>query len=208
MQGVIIMKGQLNDEAVQVTGSKRWPTLARNFGISFMAAIFTGIIFGLLLRLVMGIIAYFFPHMASGFSFSGTFIILVVGIAGTLANSIVYTLVFQSSSKSWVRKGFYYGVVSLIIYGIPLFLSNPNNELFGPQAPLGIGLFSGLFFAGAFLLAFFIELVTNWIDRSKRRVKLAYVSFAILVIPAAVILVNIFLEIFYEMLPKIIDNFS
>lgn len=202
------MKGQLSNELTKETGLKRLPKMARNFGISFMAAIVTGILLGLLLRLVMGIIAFFFPHMASGFTFTGTFIIIIVGTIGTLANSIIYTVAFQTSRKSWIQKGFYYGLVSLIIFGIPLFLSNPNNELFGPQAPLGISLFSALFFLTAFMLAFFIERLTNWLDQSTGSPKLPYVSFAILSIPATVALVNIFLEIFYEMLPKIIDNFS
>lgn len=202
------MRGQFNGEGVNGLGLKRWQRILRNFGISFLAAVPVGIIFGLLLRLVMGIIAFFFPHMASGFHLSGTLLLVILGIAATLANSIIYTLVFQTSRKNWVRKGFYYGLVSLILYGIPLFLSNPNNELFGSQAPLGIGLFSALFFIGALLLAFSVEHFTHWMDGSKGRQKLAYVSFTILFIPASAMLVNIFLEIFNEILPKINDNLS
>lgn len=203
-----MMEGQLNREIIKETASNRWAKLARNFGISFIAAVFAGIIFGLLLRLVMGIIAFFFPLLASGFTFSGTFLLVILGIAGTLANSILYSIVFYRSRMSWVRKGFLYGLINLIIYGTPLFLSNPNNELFGPQAPLGISLFSALFFIGPLLLGFFIERISNWIDQSNRRLKLTYISFAILSIPATVMLVNIFIEIFYEMMPKIIDNLS
>lgn len=202
------MNGQIGSEAVKETGAKRWKRLARNLGISFMAAFFIGILYGLLLRLVMGIIAYFYPHMASGFSISGTMILVVLGIAVTLANSIVYSFTFQSSYMSWGRKGLYFGLLSLIIYGIPLFLSNPNNELFGPQAPLGITLFSLLFFIGSFCLAFSVERITRWTNQSNRRLKLAYICFAIFIIPATVMLVNMVLEIVYEMIPQIIENFS
>lgn len=186
----------------------KWKKLAKNLGISFIAAVFAGIIFGLLLRLVMGIIAIFFPHMASGFSFSGTFLLVILGIAVTLANSILYSIIFQKSSMSWIRKGFWYGLICLIVYGTPLFLSNPNNELFGPQASLGISLFSALFFIGPLLLALFSERVSNWTNQSNRRLKLTYIIFALLSIPAIVMLVNLFMEIFYEMLPQIIDNLS
>jgi hypothetical protein len=202
------MNGQIGSEAVNETARGRWKRLIRNSGISLMSAIFVGIIFGLLLRLVMGIIAFFFPHMASGFSISGTMLLVVLGIAITLANSIVYTLIFQSSRRSWSRKGLYFGLLCYFIYGIPLFLSNPNNELFGPQAPLGVTLFSLLFFIGSYGLAFTVEWITQWLDRSNTRQKLAYICFAIFILPATVMLVNMILEIFYEMIPQIIVNFS
>lgn len=202
------MNGQIGSEAVKETGQARWKGLAKNMGIAFLAAFFIGILYGLLLRLVMGIIALFYPHMASGFSISGTMLLVVLGIAVTLANSIVYTLTFQSARMSWGRKGIYFGLLSLLIYGIPLFLSNPNNELFGPQAPLGITLFSLLFFIGSFGLAFSVERITRWLNHSNRRLRLAYICFAIFVIPATIMLVNMILEIFYEMIPQIIINFS
>lgn len=202
------MNGQLSNEVVKETGKNRWVRLVRNFGISFIAAVFAGGIFGLLLRLVMGIIAIFFPQLASGFTLGGTLLLVILGIAVTLANSIVYTLIFQKSRKSWVSKGFYFGLLSLLIYGTPLFLSNPNNELFGPQAPLGISLFSVLFFIGALILVYFIDKITQWADQSNGRLKLTYVCFAILVVPAIVMLINIIAEIFYEMLPSILTNLS
>jgi hypothetical protein len=202
------MKEKQSNVVVKETGTNRWASLAHKLGISFMAAVFAGIIFGLLLRLVMGIIAVFFPHLASGFTVGGTFLLVILGLAVTLANSIVYTVIFQKSRKSWVQKGLYFGLFSFLIYGIPLFLSNPNNELFGPQAPLGVSLFSALFFIEALILVFFIDTISSWVDHSNRRVRLAYVSFAILIIPSITMLVNLIAEIFYEMLPKIITNLS
>ncbi|MEH6907983.1 hypothetical protein V7103_19825 [Neobacillus drentensis] len=199
------MNGQLNSEAVKEENSNRWARAARIYGIGYIAALFPGIIFGLLLRLVMGIIAYFFPHMASGFHLSGTLLIVFLGIAVTLANSICYTFIFHRSRKNWLVKGLLFGLLLLIVYGTPLFLSNPNNELFGPQAPLGIALFSASFFIGSSLLALVIEYMSKWFDQSKGRLKLAYLSFAILSIPAILMLVNMFIEIFTEMLPKIIN---
>lgn len=200
------MNGQLNNEVVKQPSSDRWARTVKVFGIGFIAALFTGIIFGLLLRLVMGIIAYFYPHLASGFHWSGTLLIVLLGITVTLANSIVYTFIFHRSRKSWLVKGLLFGLLLLIVYGTPLFLSNPNNELFGPQAPLGIALFSASFFIGSVLLALLIEYITKWFDQSNSRLKLAYLSFAILSIPAILMLVFMFVEIFTEMLPKILNN--
>jgi hypothetical protein len=202
------MNEQLSNEVIKGTGTNRWARIIQNLGIGFMAAVFAGIIFGLLLRLVMGIIAVFFPLLATGFTVGGTLMLVILGIAVTLANSIVYTVIFQKSRKSWVQKSLYFGLFSLLIYGIPLFLSNPNNELFGPQAPLGVSLFSVLFIIGALILVYFINIISRWVDHSHRRLRLSYVSFAFLVIPAIVMLVNIIAEIFYEMLPKIITNLS
>ncbi|WP_144555051.1 hypothetical protein [Bacillus sp. X1(2014)] len=200
------MNGQVNSEVVKKTSSNRWARTARMYGIGYIAALFTGVIFGLLLRLVMGMIAYFFPHLASGFHLSGTLLIVILGVAVTLANSIIYTFLFHRSRKSWVVKGLLFGLFLLIIYGTPLFLSNPGNELFGPQAPLGIALFSVSFFIGSIILALLIEYHTKWFDQSKGRQKLAYVSFVILSIPAIIMLVAMYVEIFTEMLPKILNN--
>jgi hypothetical protein len=82
-------------------------------------------------------------------------------------------------------------------------LSNPNNELFGPQVPLGISLFSALFFISAYMLAFSVGVMTKWIDQSKSRLKWAYIDFVIFFIPATFMLGNILAEIFYEMMPKV-----
>jgi hypothetical protein len=200
------MNGQLNSEVVKQPRSNRWAKTVKMFGIGFLAALFTGVIFGLLLRLVMGIIAYFFPHMASGFHWSGTLLIVILGIALTLANSILYTFIFHRSKKSWLIKGLLFGLLLLIVYGTPLFLSNPNNELFGPQAPLGIALFTSSFFIGSVLLAILIEYIAKWFEQSKGRHILAYLSFAIFSIPSILMLVAMYVEIFTEMLPKIINN--
>lgn len=107
------MNGQLNNEIAKETSTNRWARFARNLGISFMAAVFSGIIIGLLLRLVMGIIAIFFPHLSSGFTLSGTLLLVILGIAVTLANSIVYTVIFQKSRKTWVSKGIYKIITNL-----------------------------------------------------------------------------------------------
>lgn len=200
------MNGQLNTEVVKQTRSNRWARTVKLFGIGFIAAFFTGIIFGLLLRLVMGIIAYFFPHLASGFHWSGTLLIVILGIAVTLANSILYTFIFHRSRKIWLVKGLLFGLLLLIVYGTPLFLSNPNNELFGPQAPLGIALFSASFFIGSVFLATLMEYIAKWVEHTKGRQILAYLSFTIFSIPAILMLVFMYVEIFTEMLPKILNN--
>jgi hypothetical protein len=201
------MNGQLNNEVGKQTHSNRWARMARIVGIGFVAALFTGVVFGLLLRLVMGITAYFYPHMASGFHWSGTLLIVILGIAVTLANSILYTFFFHRSRKSWLVKGLLFGLLLLIVYGTPLFLSNPNNELFGPQAALGIALFTASFFIGSVLLALLFEYLAKWFDQTKGRQILAYLSFAIFSIPAILMLAAMYVEIFTEMLPKIVNNY-
>ena len=182
--------------------------IAREFGVSFMAALITGILFGLLLRLAMKIIAIFFPFLATGFTVEGTLIIIFVGIAGTLAFSIVFTLIFQNSTKGWGSKGLLYGGGIFLVYGIPLFLSNTNLELFGPQAPLGIVLFGLLIIIGPVILSFFIDRISYWVNQLNSRRKFAYISFIIFSIPATIMLVNIIAEFFYEILPEAINQIS
>ena len=104
------MNGQVNSEVVKKTSSNRWARTAKRYGIGYIASLFTGLIFELLLRKVMGIIAYFFPPLASGFHLSGTLLIVILGIAVTLANSILYTFLFHRSRKSWVVKGLLFGL--------------------------------------------------------------------------------------------------
>lgn len=182
--------------------------IARDFGVSFMAALITGILFGLLLRLAMKVIAIFFPFLATGFTVVGTLIIIFIGIAGTLAFSIVFTLIFQNSTKGWGSKGLLYGAGIFIVYGIPLFLSNVNNELFGPQAPLGIVLFGLLIIIGPVILSYFIDRISYWVNQLNSRRKFAYISFIIFSIPATIMLINIITEFFFEILPKVIDQIS
>ena len=181
--------------------------IAKNIGIGFFAAIVTGMITGLLLRIIMKIIAMAFPHMASGFTFEGTFALILMGMGFTLANSIIYMFVHRYLPKRGVRKGLIYGCLNLLIFGIPFFLSNPGNELFGPQAPLGITLFSLLFLMGGLLLALLVNLILNWVNQSTRRLKYTYTIFALLIGPAVLMSAGIIYEIIYELLPAIKMNF-
>ncbi|MDN3019129.1 hypothetical protein PH210_23435 [Paenibacillus sp. BSR1-1] len=155
----------------------------------------------------MKMIAVVFPHLASGFTFQGTFFLVILGLGFTLANSIIYTFIHHYLPNGWARKGLIYGAMTLCIFGIPFFLSNPGNELFGPQASLGITLFSLLFLLGGLLLAMSVHLVTNWVDRIPIRRIYAYVFFGLLVIPAIVLLGGIIYEIFTEIIPAIRLNF-
>ncbi|WP_462413014.1 hypothetical protein [Neobacillus sp. Marseille-QA0830] len=201
------MKSQIqSDSLVKESASVRFSKIASRFGVSFLAAIVTGLISGLLLRLIMKIIALAFPQMASGLTFMGTFMLVVVGIGFTLANSIIFTMIYSFLPKRWGRKGLLYGCINLVILGIPFFLSNPNNELFGPQAPLGIGLFSGLFIIGGFLLSFFVHRMTNWFSQTRGRMILTYIIFGLLIVPAIVVFGGIVYEIFTELIPAIRTN--
>ncbi|MGF6953665.1 tetrahydromethanopterin S-methyltransferase subunit G [Neobacillus sp. B4I6] len=195
------------ERQVRTKASEPIQFIAKNLGIGFFAAIVTGIISGLLLRLIMKIIAMVFPHMAGGFTFEGTFLLILLGIGFSLANSIVYTFVHRYLPSGWVRKGFIYGGMNLVILGISFFLSNPDNDLFGPQAPLGITLFSLLFLFGGLLLARLVDRVTNWVERSNSRLKYTYIFFALLIVPAVVMSGGIIYEIVTEIIPAIRSNF-
>lgn len=178
-----------------------------NLGIGFFSAVISGIISGLLLRLVMKLIAVVYPQLASGFTVEGTLLLVLLGIGFTLANSLIYTFIHHYLLNGWVRKGLIYGGLNVCIFGIPFFLSNPGNELFGPQAPLGITLFSILFLLGGLLLAMTVNLVTNWVNQAQGRRKFAYVFCALLILPAIVIAGGIIHEIIYELIPEIRSNY-
>nr|WP_263324420.1 hypothetical protein [Neobacillus sp. Marseille-Q6967] len=188
---------------VRIEESNRFALVAKNLGIGFIASLVTGIITGLLLRLIMKIIAIFYPEFASGFTFGGTFMLVVLGIGFSMASSIIYVFIHRYLPKGWGWNGLIYGFINLVILGIPLFLSNPNNELFGPQAQLGITLFSLLFLAGGILLAMFVRSVTNWVDHSQSRVKYTYIAFGLLIIPAVAMAGGIVYEMIYELIPAI-----
>jgi hypothetical protein len=179
----------------------------RHLGIGFFSAIITGILAGLFLRLLMKIIALVFPHMARGFTIEGTIALVLVGIGFSLANSMIYTFIHPYLGKNWVQKGLVYGFINLTVYGIPFFLSNPDNDLFGPQAPLGIILFSILFLLAGQLLAILVDKATIWTNQSKQLTKFFYFVFAILIIPALVMSGGIVYEVFTELIPAIQENF-
>jgi hypothetical protein len=98
-----------------------------------------------------------------------------------------------------------YGLITLFVYGIPFFLSNPDNDLFGPQAPLGIALFSILFIVGGLLLSFCFHIINSW-AQPQRREKYMYISFFVLIIPALIMVTGTTFEMFYETIPAIRAN--
>ncbi|QMV42803.1 hypothetical protein [Cohnella cholangitidis] len=174
------------------------------FGVSFAAAIVTGLLFGLLLRVVMKIIALAHPELSSGFHWEGTLFIALIGVGFTLANSVFYALVERFLPGKWLAKGFLFGVLVLAVYGIPFFLSNPGGELFGPQAYIGVPLFSLVFVAGGITLARCVRFIGKWVnDRRERRIRFAYACFILLGIPACVLMVGIAVEMVTEVIPEI-----
>ncbi|WP_042461616.1 hypothetical protein [Neobacillus dielmonensis] len=196
-----------NDSVIRNSILIRITGVARRLGIGFLAAVITGVISGLLLRFIMRIIALAFPHMARGFTFQGTFILIIVGVGFSLANSIIFTAIYHYLPTGWVRKGVLYGCINLVIYGIPFFLSNPDNDLFGPQAPLGIGLFSALFILGGLLLSYLVDKMISWFGQSKTRIVFNYIFFGMLIVPALVMAGGIVYEIFHDLIPSIQSNF-
>jgi len=183
----------------------------RSFGIkmggSFLAAILTGIVSGLLLRLLMKIIAIAYPEMARGFTWLGTLSLINTGLVFCLSASLIFIILEFILPKWRLSKGLLFGCFMLIVYGTPFFLSNPDNDLFGPQAPLGIGLFCALFICGGILMAYFTDRIRTWVRvKEERRSKLLFAAFVVFILPAVVMFGGVLVELFTETIPAINAN--
>lgn len=190
---------------------KTSPYLGRNlipsFGAAFLAANVTGIVAGIWLRVLMGIIAAVFPEMASGLTLGGVFFLLLTGVGFSLANSLLFTLAEPILPKRTLFKGLLYGTINLLLFGTPFFLSNPGNELFGPQAPLAVLLFSILFLLTGFLLAVLHSYFITWRKHAIRRMVL-FIAFIVFIVPTLIIFGGSTYEFFDETIPDIWDNLS
>ncbi len=176
----------------------------RKFGTSFAAAMITGVILGFMLRGVMRFIAMANPELSSGFHWEATLLIALIGVAFTLANSVIYTVVERLLPRRRAVKGFVYGFINLVVYGIPFLLSNPGGELFGPQVYVGVLLFSLVFVIGGVMLAWFVDLVERWVDNNRiKRLKFAYASFICLCLPACIAFIGILFEMVTKIIPEI-----
>lgn len=174
------------------------------FGVSFAAALLSGLLFGVLLRVVMGIIAIAYPEMASGFHWEALLMLTVLGMLFTLGNSLIFTCVMPILPNGWAARGLSYGVANAAVIGIPFFLSNPGGELFGPQAFLGVTLFTLLFIWGGVSLSWTVDKLERWVAVGRiGRIRLTYASFIVLIVPAIIILFNIGREMFTEIIPEI-----
>ena len=180
--------------------------IAKKLGAAFLSAIITGLITGILLRVIMGIVALVFPETARGLTFAGVTALLLVGIGFSLVHSIWFSVFSLLKSGTWLSKGLLYGLAALLVYGAPFFLSNPDNDLFGPQAPLGILLFSLIFIIGGLSLSFFSHAFLTWTSRSPRRDKYMYMSAIVLTLPACWMLAGTTYEMFVETIPAIQAN--
>jgi hypothetical protein len=164
----------------------RFINLSKKLGIGFIGALITGVICGLLLRIIMRIIAYAYPSLASGVSIQGVISLIGTGIGFCLASSILYTYVEQYLPNHWVLKGSIFGIINLVLFGIPI-LNNPDLQ--GDQAILTILLFSCVFIIGGLLLAYSCWKITTC-SQNRNHNKIYYVSFNVFVIPALVLLVQ------------------
>ncbi len=164
----------------------------------------SGLLFGVLLRVVMGIIALAYPEMASGFHWEALLMLTVLGMLFTLGNSLVFTCAMPVLPDGWAMRGLSYGVANTAVIGIPFFLSNPGGELFGPQAYLGIALFTLLFVWGGVSLSWTVDKLERWVAVGRAsRIRLAYASFIVLIVPAFIVLFQIGREMLTEIIPEI-----
>lgn len=162
-------------------------------GIVLLGGFISGFFTGIGSRIVMRIIALFFPHMASGIHLEGILLLLVMGIILSLGGSLFY-LAFTHIKKFFLlQKPMCFGVFLLIFFGIPFFISNPGDELFGPQAPLAITLFTCLFVLSGYTLG----VTVKWLDK-KVNPLFAKISFFILIGPA--------IMGFYTLIESTIEN--
>ncbi|WP_123042606.1 hypothetical protein [Cohnella candidum] len=176
----------------------------RVLGSALTAALPTGILFGILLRLNMRIIALARPEMASGFHWSSTLMIIMVGTGMTLASAIVYAIIGSRLPVRQVRRAAAYGAVNLLLFGAPFLLSNPSGELFGSQAAFGVPLFAAGFFLQGMAIAAFAGKVERWANsRQSGRFRLLQAAGIVLAIPALVMLGAIVYEYYTEMLPAL-----
>ncbi|SOC08693.1 hypothetical protein SAMN05880501_105124 [Ureibacillus xyleni] len=170
-------------------------------GIGFIAAVGAGFIVGVLLRLIMKIVAIIYPNLSTGFTFKGTFLLVLMGTGFTLAVSMLYMYCRMYLARNWILSGMLYGFIVLCIFSYPFFFSDePNSELNGPQKPLGIILFSLLFIIGGLLLAKFVNIIENWVEKSTSRIKYCYIAFCILIIPTLFITYGIVKDLIEEFL--------
>ncbi|MBO9597930.1 MAG: hypothetical protein J7559_08960 [Cohnella sp.] len=182
------------------------PWMSR-IGVVFAAALLSGLLFGVLLRVVMGIIALAFPELASGFHWEALLMLTVVGMLFTLGNSLIFAIVMFVLPSGWATRGLIYGVANACVIGIPFFLSNPGGELFGPQATLGIALFTLLFVWGGVSLSWTVDKLERWVAVGRLgRIRLAHASFIVLIIPAFIVLFEVGREMLTEIFPEIRNN--
>jgi len=125
--------------------------VAEYVGAHLLAGLLTGIVAGLGARLVMKLVAVAYPDMASGFHLSGVLLLIVMGMMIALGVSLLY-LMLKPLHPAFPHNNWWFGLFFLTLFGVPFFASNPADELFGPQAPLAIGLFTCLFLLSGYLL--------------------------------------------------------
>ncbi len=154
----------------------------KQIGIGFIAAMGTGIILGILLRLIMKIVAVVYPNLSTGFTFQGTLLLIIIGIGSALAFSTLFIFCRKYLPRNWFIGGFLYGLIILCIFSYPFF-TEENGELNGPQKPLGIFLFSFLFIIGGIILSKFVMIAEKWIEKEIAHIKYCYIAFYILIVP-------------------------
>jgi MFS family permease len=179
--------------------------LIPSFGAAFIAAMVTGIVAGVMLRVIMGIIAAAFPELATGLSLSGVLFLLLTGMGFSLAGSIPFTLLEPIFPKKVLFKGLIFGSIHLLLYGIPFYLSNPGDELFGPQAPLAVLLFSMLFLMTGLLLAGLHKHFT-YLGRHDVRRRILKIIFFVLILPTIAMLGVMTYEMITEIIPRVEHN--
>jgi len=119
--------------------------LVRRIGIGVLAGAAGGTVAGLGARVAMRIVADTigrYPEL----TLDGTLFILLIGVIFGLALGAPYGAIKPVLPGSTPTKGLIYGVVLLVIVGLPLLAPPAQGELALAPEPLGKGLFGFLFF--------------------------------------------------------------
>jgi len=179
-----------------------------SLGAVLLSALLTGFVGGIALRAAMRAVALVYPELLRGFTWGGTAFVVASGVLFGLANGLPYALARPALPSNPLRSGALYGAGALAVFGVPFFLSNPDGDLFGPQAPLSVALFGAIFVLGGLLMACAASGALRYLERRPRGRAWARGIGILLLVPAGATLTGVGYEMIFETIPAIRLNWG
>ncbi len=154
----------------------------RTMGVAALASLTAGLIAGIGARIIMRVVAIT-SHMPVGFSVAGTLVILVNGIVIGFAVGFVltiFTVVLSAYPKAQkyipgpIWRGLIWGVLLVLIFGLPLFLSSsfPNPDITFGMPLLNKSMFATLFFIYGIILGIAEKTYDRYLPRKSTVAKI------------------------------------